>query len=196
MSLTGERLERMLGIYSKLVERWLRTAKQMTPEQYARIVATIDSRAPCGLLIFGCGSDSLLWHELNVGGTTLFVESDKAWSQRARTAGLRVIDVQYESKLNEWMDPVRLPSGIPGNLADAAWDLILVDAPLGIGADAPGREQSVYAASQWRRNASTQIFMHDYERTWDKACCDRYLGTPSDTLGNLAIWQPLHRKAP
>ena len=66
------------------------------------------------------------------------------------------------------------------------WDIILVDAPLGLGAG-PGREQSIFAAACLCQRRRSLIFVHDYGRPWDGACSDKYLGPSNEFLGTLAL---------
>jgi hypothetical protein len=165
----------------------------MTPKQYARIAASVYARSPCSLLVFGCGADSLLWHELNQGGKTIFLEDAPPWADKSRTAGLQVLDVRYESKLNVWLDNVKFPAGFSAENMQAAWDIVLVDAPLGVG-PGPGREQSIYTSGCIRQQHGSLIYVHDYGRRWEKACCNKYLATPTSMLGDLAIWEQLEAK--
>ena len=43
------------------------------------IAVTIKRKAPCNLLIFGLGNDSVFWHKLNRGGVTVFLEDNLDW---------------------------------------------------------------------------------------------------------------------
>jgi hypothetical protein len=186
-ALTPEQLERLLGDFARLVERRVRTRRDMTAEQYANLAAALYARAPCALLVFGCGEDSALWTGINRAGRTLFLEDKGEWAARGREQGLDVLDVRYESSIGQWMSPVRGPSGAGDTLVDTPWDLVLVDGPVGHGGG-PGREQSVYLAGLIRARHGTLTFLHDFERTWERACAAKYLGDPSGLLGNLAWW--------
>jgi hypothetical protein len=186
--MTDEVLERILISFAALVERHLRTGRQMCGREYATIAAAVNHFSPGNVLIFGCGHDSLMWSDLNRGGRTLFVENVPKWSEQARAAKLEVIDVVYDSLLKEWMNRVQLPSGLSEDIIQLPWNVVLVDAPLGVG-KSPGREQSIFAASRIRRRSDAVIFVHDYQRPWERACCDKYLGPPTQTIVNLAIWK-------
>ena len=123
MTLTADRLERVLGTYARLVERRLKTGMHMTPRQYAAIAASIHAHAPCAALIFGCGEDSAMWEELNAGGRTVFLENAPSWAQRSAAAGLDVIAVEYESRLHQWMRPPARPRVSPTNfhMSNRTW---------------------------------------------------------------------------
>jgi hypothetical protein len=181
------RFEKILNLYAPLVWRSARTKTNMTPEQYSRLTSSIYGKAPARLLVFGCGLDSVLWSELNQGGQTVYLEDDLRWKQAGESAGLTVVEVHYESKLNVWLEDVRLPFGCTCSWMEVPWDIILVDGPLGVGAG-PGREQSIYTAGYFRNKSGSLIYVHDYERDWERVCCDKYLGPPTSCLGNLASW--------
>jgi hypothetical protein len=188
-TLTPASLRRVLELYGRLVARHVRTGLQMSPPQYAMLAAELCARSPCAALVFGCGEDSPLWALLNEGGRNVFVEDVPRWADAARGGGLEVVDVRYESRLNEWMSGgARPPAGMGDELMSVHWDVVLVDAPLGVGTDAHGREQSIFAASLLRERHGSAVYVHDYNRSWERACCDRYLGPPGRVLDNLGIW--------
>ena len=180
-------LEKILRLYAPLVTRHVCTKLHMTPEQYAHLAASINARSPCPLLVFGSGLDSPLWNEINARGQTVFLEDQPDWQQAIESRGLNVINVGYESQINVWLDNVTPPRGFTQQLMDTVWKIVVVDAPLGVGT-AYGREQSIYTAALIRKRHNALVYVHDYERPWEKACCDKYLGNPTDCLGNLAMW--------
>ena len=89
--MSPEQLARVLNLYAPLVARYAHTKMHMAPEQYVHLAAAIYARAPCRLLVFGCGLDSPLWHELNRDGKTVFIEDDPHWKQLAQRQGLDVV---------------------------------------------------------------------------------------------------------
>lgn len=187
-ALSPEQLERVLDVYGRLVERRVRTHRDMTAAQYARIAVDLYARAPSRFLVFGCGEDSVLWTTLNREGRTLFLEDQGEWAEKSRQAGLEVRDVAYVSRLGVWMNSARAPDGMDEALIETPWDLVLVDGPVGHG-QGPGREQSIYAAALLRRGRPTRVYVHDLERPWERACADKHLGEPSGRLDNLAWWE-------
>lgn len=114
--------------------------------------------------------NSALWHQC-VRGHVAFVEDD------ARYEGLapaNVVTHAFRSKVGSW---ARVPS--PPSAIHKPWDYVLVDGPRGYDATCPGRQISVAWAARLARRA---IFVHDYERPWERVVCDRYLGGPSGLI--------------
>lgn len=195
MSLNATSLRRVLEIYGRLVERHIRTGLHMSRSEYALVAEALYARAPSAALIFGCGDDSPMWGELNHGGRTLFVEDSPQWAAAARNVSLDVILVHYACRLNEWMAEVHVPSGLDEDILCIPWDVVLVDAPLGVG-NSPGREQSIYTASVLQERHGSAVLVHDYQRGWERACCDRYFGSPRTVLERLAYWPAPRVAAP
>ncbi|WVZ51796.1 hypothetical protein U9M48_002906 [Paspalum notatum var. saurae] len=52
---------------------------QQSRDEISLSLAVLRRRAPLRLLVFGLGHDSRLWHALNPGGATVFLEEDPAW---------------------------------------------------------------------------------------------------------------------
>ena len=52
------------------------TTPQQSHAEIALSLAVLRRRAPLRLLVFGLGHDSPLWHALNPGGVTVFLEED------------------------------------------------------------------------------------------------------------------------
>ncbi|GFS33881.1 hypothetical protein Acr_00g0031060 [Actinidia rufa] len=62
---------------------------------------------------------------------------------------------------------------------DTEWDLIMIDAPKGYFAEAPGRMAAIYSASVMARNRKksgvTHIFLHDVDRRVEKMFAEEFL---------------------
>jgi hypothetical protein len=58
---------------------------QQSGAEIALSLAVLRHRAPMRLLVFGLGHDSPLWHALNPGGVTVFLEEDPEWYKVVRT---------------------------------------------------------------------------------------------------------------
>jgi len=156
-------------------------------EQYAAIGNLVLARRPCRLLVFGCGADSELWRLLNIGGITWFVEHDPKWASRAREVGCDVIEVEYPTGRAVSVD---MPP--PPAIMEQQWDTVIIDAPQGFDHNTPGREIPI----QWIASLDSQpiVILHDYERPWERACADAYLGPPSfisqlSAPGQMAFWR-------
>ncbi|KAL3599430.1 hypothetical protein D5086_007348 [Populus alba] len=137
------------------------TSKIVPQQSLAEISVTFDvlkTRSPCNFLVFGLGFDSLMWTSLNPHGTTLFLEEDPKWVQTIvkKAPTLNAHTVQYRTQLQEAnsllktyrSEPLCSPSkaylrgnykcklaltGLPDEVYDKEWDLIMIDAPRGYG---------------------------------------------------------------
>jgi hypothetical protein len=128
---------------------------------------------PGDLLVFGVGNDSLLWHQLNRGHRTAFLEDNAAWIDQVRNqyGALEIHRVAYSTRVadigkpgSEGKSPPTL--GLPESVRTQLWPSIIVDAPQGWG-DAPGREQSIYEASSLIAPLG-RIFVHDCDREGER----------------------------
>lgn len=153
---------------------------QISAEQLTLISKTIKGHPGCKLLVFGLGNDSPLWHSLNKGGVTMFLEDDRRWFHdvTTRQPSLKAFLVAYGTRLTEWKEllhcPALLRMEFPKPVIETEWDAILVDAPAGRAGHFPGRMKSIYAASRLIKK-SGDVFVHDCEREVEKAYCDYYL---------------------
>lgn len=65
-------------------------------------------------------------------------------------------------------------------MIDKPWDFVIVDGPDGFDRSSPGRQIPVAWATRLARRA---VYVHDYERKWETAVCEKYLGKPSEVVG-------------
>uniref|UniRef100_A0ACD5TXB2 Uncharacterized protein n=1 Tax=Avena sativa TaxID=4498 RepID=A0ACD5TXB2_AVESA len=156
-----------------------RAVPQQSRAELALSLAVLRRRAPLRLLVFGLGHDSPLWHALNPGGATVFLEEDPEWYRvvRARSPHLRAHLVRYRTRLDhadQLLGSYRqLPSCVPGAdpnpavRANAAcplalhdlppevyeneWDMLMLDAPKGYFPSAPGRMAAIWTAAAMAR---------------------------------------------
>ncbi|EEF47463.1 probable methyltransferase At1g27930 [Ricinus communis] len=164
----------------------------------------LKSLAPCNFLVFGLGHDSLMWSSLNPHGTTLFLEEDPKWIQTvlANAPTLHAHAVQYRTQLQEAnqllssyrSEPYCLPSkaylrgnyrcklaltGLPDEVYDKEWDLIMIDAPRGYFNEAPGRMAAIFSAAVMARarkaSGATHVFLHDVDRKVEKIYAEEFL---------------------
>jgi hypothetical protein len=101
-----------------------------------------------------------MWDQINVGGTTVFLEDSAEWIARVRAAdpSLDIRPVEYTTRITQWRElleqPDSLAMDLPSNIRETHWDVVLVDAPNGfiIADEYPGlgpihgRIQSIYTA--------------------------------------------------
>ncbi|KAI9177102.1 hypothetical protein LWI28_011076 [Acer negundo] len=197
----------------------------ITPQQTLKEISVsakvLEKKSPCNFLVFGLGHDSLMWSTLNHGGRTVFLEEDEAWigQIQRRFPMLESYHVTYDSKVNQadnLMDVGKGPEctavsdpkysmcqlalkGLPSEIYDLKWDLIMVDAPTGYYQEAPGRMTAIYTAGMMARNreeGETDVFVHDVNRevedTFSKAfLCEGYMKKQEGRLRHFTI--PSHR---
>ncbi|XP_050209989.1 glucuronoxylan 4-O-methyltransferase 1 [Mercurialis annua] len=197
------------------------TTSTITPQQTLKEISIsakiLEKKSPCNFLVFGLGHDSLMWNTLNYGGRTIFLEEDEAWiSQiKRRFPILESYHVRYDSKVNQadnlmevgkgiectsLMDPrfsmCQLAlKGLPNEVYEIKWDLIMVDAPTGYYEDAPGRMSAIYSVGMMARNredGETEVFVHDVNREvedkFSKAfLCEGYMKKQEGRLRHFTI---------
>ncbi|KAJ6696522.1 GLUCURONOXYLAN 4-O-METHYLTRANSFERASE 2-RELATED [Salix koriyanagi] len=154
-----------------------------------------------------------MWSALNNGGRTVFLEEDEAWIAqiKRRFPMLESYHVPYNSKARDLSAQrsviqsspcASLPlKGLPGEVYEIEWDLIMVDAPTGYYEEAPGRMTAIYTAGMMARNrkeGETDVFVHDVNREvedkFSKALlCEGYMKKQVGRLRHFTI--PSHRDA-
>ncbi|OIV97478.1 hypothetical protein TanjilG_11002 [Lupinus angustifolius] len=159
---------------------------------------------PSNFLVFGLGHDSLMWASFNPRGTTLFLEEDPKWVQTVLkdAPNLRAHAVRYRTQLRDAdallssyrSEPACSPSraylrdngacklaldNLPEEVYETEWDLIMIDAPKGYFAEAPGRMAAVYSAAVMARGRKgsgvTHVFLHDVNRKVEKVYAEEFL---------------------
>jgi hypothetical protein len=158
----------------------------MCEKHYRHIGDTLINDASCSLLVFGLGYDSAFWTSC-VRGRITFVEDNPVYVQAAPTT-THVVPYSYSSRVGRWCAVPPPPWEI-----DTLWDYVLIDGPTGFKASCPGRQIPI----TWARDlARKQIFVHDYERPWERALCDQLLGRPTQVIrppgprgGHLAVFE-------
>ncbi|XP_057429416.1 glucuronoxylan 4-O-methyltransferase 1 [Lotus japonicus] len=198
----------------------------ITPQQTLKEISVsarvLEKRSPCNFLVFGLGHDSLMWSALNHGGRTIFLEEDSAWIEqiRRRFPMLESYHVAYDSKVKEADNLMEVGrgsectaigdprysmcglalKGLPSEVYETRWDVIMVDAPTGYYEEAPGRMSAIYTAGMLARNrdkgGDTDVFVHDVNRVvedkFSKAfLCDKYMNKQEGRLRHFTI--PSHR---
>uniref|UniRef100_A0ACD5Z9B0 Uncharacterized protein n=1 Tax=Avena sativa TaxID=4498 RepID=A0ACD5Z9B0_AVESA len=198
------------------------TVPQQTRDEISLALAVLRRRAPVRLLVFGLGHDSTLWHALNPGGVTVFLEEDPEWYRAVRSASpfLRAHLVSYRTRLDQadlLFDTYRrVPSCVPGAGADdepvvrgnAAcplalhdlpaevyeheWDVLMLDAPKGYFASAPGRMAAIWTAAALARarrgEGDTDVFLHDVDRKVEKMYAEEFLCDRFRVGGAGLLW--------
>lgn len=194
----------------------------ITPQQTLKEIAVssrvLEKKSPCNFLVFGLGHDSLMWSSLNYGGRTVFLEEDEAWIKqiKRRFPMLESYHVTYDSKVNQADNLIEVGKGpectaigdprysmcqlalkgLPAEIYETSWDLIMVDAPTGYYDEAPGRMTTIYTAGMMARNrkhgGETDVFVHDVNREiedkFSKAfLCERYMKKQKGRLRHFVI---------
>lgn len=172
---------------------------------------------PCNFLVFGLGHDSLMWASLNPRGTTLFLEEDPKWVQTVLKDApeLRAHTVHYRTQLREadellsWYrsEPSCSPAkatlrgnercrlalhNLPDEVYETEWDLVMIDAPRGYFAEAPGRMAAIFSMSVMARNRKgsgvTHVFLHDVDRKVEKVYAEEFLCRKNLVKGVGRLW--------
>ncbi|KAH7835567.1 hypothetical protein Vadar_027438 [Vaccinium darrowii] len=194
---------------------------QQTKKEVSVSLRVLQRKSPCNFLVFGLGLDSLMWTALNHGGRTVFLEEDKSWIDQItrQLPSLESYHVVYNTKVTEAdelmeigmrehckdvVDPRQSKcelalKGLPNEVYDIDWDLIMVDAPTGYFDGAPGRMTAIYTAGLMARNreeGDTDVFVHDVNRVvedkFSKAfLCEGYLVEQENRIRHFTI--PSHR---
>ncbi|KAL5204992.1 hypothetical protein ABZP36_009863 [Zizania latifolia] len=211
------------------------TVPQQSFDEIGMSLAVLRRRAPLRLLVFGLGHDSRLWHALNPGGATVFLEEDPKWYQvvRAQSPFLRAHLVAYRTRLDHadlllasyknYPSCLPLPGAgdddaprvrgnadcplalhnLPPEVYQNEWDMVMIDAPKGYFASAPGRMAAVWTVAAMARarrgEGDTDVFLHDVDRPVEKAyaqefLCDRFLVSGTGRLWHFRI-PPASRRA-
>lgn len=153
---------------------------QLSTEQLKVISTTVKRKAPCKLLIFGLGNDSMFWFNLNRGGVTIFLEDNKSWFQKVtkRSKNLIAFFVNYNTQRSDWKmlleSPSLLDMTLPNNVEKEKWDVIFIDAPEGWNDKTPGRMKSIFLSSRLVKD-SGDIFVHDCDREIEDIYCNKFL---------------------
>ncbi|KAJ9540349.1 hypothetical protein OSB04_026855 [Centaurea solstitialis] len=196
-------------------------AHQTLPE----IRATFDvlqALAPCNLLVFGIGHESLMWSAFNTRGTTLFLEDDIKVVQRtlANAPTLRMHHVSYETRLSEadsllasykttakcLLPQVYLKgnvgcklalSKLPEEVYRREWDVIIIDGPRGYFDEAPGRMAVIFSAAVMARRregaGDTHVLVHDVNRKVEQEYAQEFLCRSNLVKAENRLW---HFKIP
>lgn len=177
---------------------------QLTARQLKAISRTIKEKAPCKLLVFGLGYDSLFWVSLNRGGKTVFLEDQEDWLQKiAGTSNqIEAFFIHYASRRTEWKmfleSPASLDMPLPDPVSKERWDVILVDGPAGHKDHTPGRMKSIYLASQLIKDCG-DVFVHDTNREIEDLYCNTFfrnedlIGEIRESVGHLRHYHIVHR---
>uniref|UniRef100_M4EMP6 Uncharacterized protein n=1 Tax=Brassica campestris TaxID=3711 RepID=M4EMP6_BRACM len=180
----------------------------ITPQQNIHEISisfnVLKELAPANFLVFGLGLDSLMWASLNPRGKTIFLEEDLEWFQKVTKDApfLHAHHVRYRTQLQEAdkllrsykTEPSCFPAkaylrgnercklaltGLPDEFYDTEWDLIMLDAPKGYFAEAPGRMAAIFSAAVMARNRKkpgvTHVFLHDVNRRVEKTFAEEFL---------------------
>lgn len=153
---------------------------QLAVEQLKAIAITVKDKAPCKLLVFGLGNDSMFWLRLNRGGVTIFLENNDDWFHQItkRSKKLMAFLVRYNTQVSDWEMLLEFPSlldmTLPNEVIKEDWDVIVVDAPEGWNDQTPGRMKSIYLSSRLVKE-SGDIFVHDCNRKVEDVYCNKFL---------------------
>ncbi|KAL1328583.1 hypothetical protein HN51_038418 [Arachis hypogaea] len=198
------------------------TSHVVPQQSLSEITITFDvfkslQHRPLNFLVFGLGHDSLMWASLNPTGTTLFLEEDPKWFHTILAAApdLHAHTVRYRTQLQEadellqhyrkeeacWParatlkgnDKCRLAlHDLPEEVYEREWDLVMIDAPRGYFAEAPGRMAAIFSAAVMARGRKgsgvTHVFLHDVNRRVEKLYAEEFLCRKNLVKGVGRLW--------
>ncbi|KAL9332799.1 hypothetical protein ACSQ67_002409 [Phaseolus vulgaris] len=197
------------------------TSRVVPQQSVAEIKISLDVMKslgrPCNFLVFGLGHDSLMWASFNPGGTTVFLEEDPKWvhSILKDAPGLQAHTVHYRTQLRDAQtllasyrseatcspaaaylrgnEACKLAlENLPEEVYEKEWDMIMIDAPKGYFAEAPGRMAAVFSAAVMARNRKqpgvTHVFLHDVDRKVEKAYAEEFLCRKNLVNGAGRLW--------
>ncbi|XP_034706153.1 probable methyltransferase At1g27930 [Vitis riparia] len=196
------------------------TSRVVPQQSLAEIRVSFDvlqSLAPCNFLVYGLGHDSVMWSSFNPKGTTIFLEEDPKWVQTVlkQAPNLLAHTVRYRTHLAEAdqllgsykSEPACLPpdvrlrdntacrlalTGLPEEVYDTEWDLIMIDAPRGYFPEAPGRMGAIFTAAVMararKRQGVTHVFLHDVNRRIEKVYAEEFLCKKNLVKAEGRLW--------
>eukprot|EP00268_Persea_americana_P041116 TRINITY_DN4096_c0_g1_i11.p1 TRINITY_DN4096_c0_g1~~TRINITY_DN4096_c0_g1_i11.p1 ORF type:complete len:308 (+),score=40.71 TRINITY_DN4096_c0_g1_i11:749-1672(+) len=172
----------------------------LTNKEFRLLADLISVKAPCNMLVFGLGPQSLQISLLNTGGTTIFLEDDvekiKASAPKFKATQIYKVEHRmaageaYELLRQARKDPSCTPharplqasrcplalTSLPKVVYDRKWDVVMIDGPIGDGPEAPGRMAVIYSAGILARAGNmTDVVVHDIDRTVEKWYSWEYL---------------------
>lgn len=181
-----------------------KTVPQQTRAEITVSFNVLKDKAPLNFLVFGLGYDSMMWNSLNPHGNTLFLEEDPKWVQHVLKDAptLKAHAVQYRTQLFEAdhllstyksepncraskayirgnIECKLALTGLPDEVYDIEWDMIMIDAPRGYFREAPGRMGAIFSAAvmarQRKGSGVTHVFLHDVDRRVEKVFAKEFL---------------------
>lgn len=162
-----------------------------------------------------------MWTALNHGGRTVFLEEDKSWIRQIQrqVPSLESYHVVYDTKVTQADELLQIGQqeecrgvsdprvskcqlalkGLPREIYEMEWDVIMVDAPTGYFDGAPGRMSAIYTAGLMARNkenGDTDVFVHDVNRVVEDKfsmafLCEGYFRQQEGRIRHFTI--PSHR---
>ncbi|XP_071694384.1 arabinogalactan O-methyltransferase 2-like [Rutidosis leptorrhynchoides] len=173
----------------------LNPIKKLLPRKEIRFLFNIISKkSPCNVLFFGLEEEYLKVHNINRGGTTVFLENRPEILKKTKGVlnATRVYKIEYKTyakdayKLLKYershsscfvslgietiMSKCKLAlTGLPKEVVTTKWDVIVVDGPGGDGLESPGRMGSIFTAGALARAGNeTNVVVHDVDRMIEK----------------------------
>ncbi len=187
--------------YVEIIKKFKSEGKGLMSEnQYLHLGGLLDTMKPCNFLVFGLGEDSFLWSQINLGGKCVFLEDSLEWIEKFKNSGLDIRSVVYNTHVSDFENLInneeRLRLDLPDDVKNTAWDLILVDAPLGHGPinpslgrgsgrpfKGPGRMSSIYEASRLISKNGV-VVIDDLGRLAESTYAVKYFGNEAIVIEN------------
>lgn len=138
--------------------------------QYLHIGQRIYNAPKATTLVICPDHDEAFWRYCTHGNVSFVRDAAASDGQSINDA----FPCEFPSRVGTWASSVEVPRGI-----DRPYDFVVISGPRGFNASCPGRELPIAWASQL---ATKEVFVFDYNRSWERTVCERYFGDPSSVL--------------
>lgn len=188
----------------------------LTEKELKLLSDTIALRSPCNVLVFGFAHQYLMLSSLNTRGITVILEDEPSkimTPNNTRVYSLKYHQTEvkntYELLRHARSNPACAPNmnnlhqgssecklklrDLPEEVHSIKWDVIVVDGPRGDELEAPGRMGSIYTAAvlarSGRSNSTTDVLVHDVQRTAEKWFSWEFLGQENQVSAKGNLWK-------
>ncbi|KAF8054619.1 hypothetical protein N665_1322s0003 [Sinapis alba] len=191
----------------------------LTEKELKLLSDTVTNRSPCNVLVFGFAAQYLTLSSINTRGITVFLEDEHLKTKaevipnNTRIYSLKYHQMEvknvYKLLRHARANPACAPNmnnihqgssecklklrGLPEEVYNTRWDVIVVDGPRGDDLDTPGRMGSIYTAAvlarKGSRNSTTDVLVHDVQRTVEKWLSWEFLCQENQVSAKGNFWK-------
>lgn len=169
---------------------------QMSYDEYEYIYNNINGN----VLVFGLGNDSSIWTSIN-SGYTLFIENEKYWIDKIKSKLFGNYDIyyyNYNTLMNRWIEYVNNQNLLNilkikfenksqnEILYNTYWDFIIIDGPVGVNPENPGRMMPISTTSSLKYK---KVVIHDCDRVVENVFTRIFFGNNFTQINKLRIYE-------